>query len=763
MATPSNSPPAPRRRRESHSSLFGAHPESLLDSRLIEQTLGRGENFARWMGWRLRLLVAAALLGCLAVLLTASWLAATPAIPAHWHSTQDGQIALAATTAPQLEPYIGHLLIAVGRGTRVAKDLNSLALQSSARWITSDGEQMRHQRMHIQIAEVLAQDGAVTLTFGDGNQVTVTATERGMVDLGAVFWLLCALALMLYLIAMVVVLAKPSARTLMYAVMSASQVVNLGFMAVESTLMLGLPGLFPLLVLPVRVACDLITGAAIVHAACVHPRTIPGANVIAGLSWVACLSLAGLQAADLLPHVWWWTQIAVGLMGVLTIGVLSWSYRLLNHPFALMMRRFSLLAVCTWVLLSAAMAAIDQLPSAQQQIATIGPTIWYVFLASLLMLMPFLSKSQQVMREFSLLAAISTIATSLDLLFVALFSFSQFASLTMALFLSLGAYAGARTWLINQVRGHNILTTERMFERLYRIAREVENHLDRTPALLSQLLCDLFEPMETLVVHKRSQGVRVVSDGSTLLVPVPLLNPNEPSRPSSIVLRFADRGQRLFTSEDARFADRVVEQLCRAVAFDRAVEQGRSEERLRLAQDLHDDIGARLLTLMYKAQSPEMEEYVRHTLQDLKTLTRGLAAHQHTLAHAAGEWKADLTQRLNAAHMELIWKLHFDQDVSLNVVQWSGLTRVMRELVSNTIAHAQAQQVEVDFRLENDTLELTVTDNGMGRNPRAWAHGLGLGGVRKRVKQLGGEVEWTEAIPHGIQCRVRIQHLSDRP
>ena len=94
--------------------------------------------------------------------------------------------------------------------------------------------------------------------------------------------------------------------------------------------------------------------------------------------------------------------------------------------------------------------------------------------------------------------------------------------------------------------------------------------------------------------------------------------------------------------------------------------------------------------------------------------------------------------------------------------QWSALTRVLRELVSNTIAHAQAVRVEIDFHLEDDRLDLTVTDDGRGRNPQAWSHGLGLGGVRKRVKQLGGAVEWREMSPKGIGCRVIIRELSTR-
>ena len=153
--------------------------------------------------------------------------------------------------------------------------------------------------------------------------------------------------------------------------------------------------------------------------------------------------------------------------------------------------------------------------------------------------------------------------------------------------------------------------------------------------LLSELLRDLFEPMEVLLAERRVRATRVSSDGSTLILPVPALGGDGSVAGFHRAALRTPRPARLFTFEDARLTARVVEQLRRAVAFDKAVEQGRSEERARIAQDLHDDIGARLLTLMYKAQSPEMEEYVRHTLQDLKTLTRGLAAANHSLSHAA--------------------------------------------------------------------------------------------------------------------------------
>ena len=730
-----------------------ASADSTFGASAFERTLDRHLP-TRWIGWRLRLLVFAALIGCLGVFSLMRWLAASPALDAVFQPSPPGPLTLIASPLPALDALAGHTLVAVSGRDGARVPLDALALQRSPRWQVDDAQREQQVAMQEQLAQALA-GGSVRLEFADGAAVDVPTPPRGFAGLGLLFWPLAALALLLYLLGIVVVLVRPQLRNLLYLVMTWCQAGNLLFVALESARGLGLPPGATAAELMPRLAFDLFTAAAGVHAFALHPRRVPRANAIGAGAWAAALLLLALASLRLLPQLWWWAQATMLALGTAAIVVLSWSYRLESNPFAAVMRRFGSIALGTLALVTIGVAAADGRPGVPNTIAVIGSVAWYLFFASLLLLVPFLSRSKQVLREFAMLAGISTVATSLDLLFVAIFSLGQFTSLTLAVFLALGVYAGARQWILNQMVGTSVLTTERTFEQLYRVAREVQEQPGRYTALLGQLLRELFEPLEALRVERVASRSRVVGGGSALLVPVRAGSADD-SPPLALVLRFARRGKRLFTSEDARLADRVVEQLRRAVAYDQAVERGRSEERLRIAQDLHDDIGARLLTLMYKAQSPEMEDYVRHTLLDLKTLTRGLAASEHRLSHAAAEWKADLTQRLTAAHVQLGWSFELDRDVRLSVVQWSALTRVLRELTSNAIYHAAASRVDVSFSLVGKQLLLNVADDGSGREPQAWSHGLGLGGVRKRVKLLGGEVRWRENLPRGIVCEVRV-------
>lgn len=105
---------------------------------------------------------------------------------------------------------------------------------------------------------------------------------------------------------------------------------------------------------------------------------------------------------------------------------------------------------------------------------------------------------------------------------------------------------------------------------------------------------------------------------------------------------------------------------------------------------------------------------------------------------ALAECKADIAQRLTAAHIALKWTATQDVDVVMSMMRWSALTRGLRALVTNVIAPAQARTIEIDVSLIKDRLVITVTDDGIGSAAERWLPGLGVGVVRKRVRQLDG-------------------------
>jgi signal transduction histidine kinase len=722
---------------------------------------GRPRPALRQPTWRA--LAALALLLLLGLLLVLRALAMQPHIDATWRAGGSGQLQLMSSPLPQLRALVGARLqhISDPQGRQLSADGG--LMQRSPRWSVDDRQRAQQQHTQLQLATML-RSASVTLHFADGRQATLAPGARGLRRLGPFIWPAAAAAMALLLCGAAVLLQHPLQRNLPYAALVLCQAGSLLAIAVEA-----LPGLGqPLAYLQhgawLRWAFDLGSAASMVHLATLQPLRLPRAAWIAAGAWAACAVLAALAALQAPPLLWWWTQAAMLGSGALTLALMAWSYRLEPNPFALLMRRLVGAATLTLLVLSVAAAASSRDPDINAADAASGAVIWYVFMASMALLLPVFARTRPLLREMVLLSGTSTLATSLQMLFTTIFGLGIFASMSLAMFVALATYAGTRRWLLQPMRGPRGPATERMFERLHRALRDVEARPRDSAELLTRLLRDLFEPLQVHTLAQAATHSRVLGDGSALLVPQPSIDDEHDGPPSgsAIVLRFAEHGRRMFSRDDARLTDRVVEQLRRAVAYDKAVERGRSEERARIAQDLHDDIGARLLTLMYQAQSPEMEDYIRHTLKDLKTLTRGLASSEQNLSHATAEWKADITRRLAAARIELKWSFAYDSDLVLSMMQWSALTRVLRELISNIIQHSGATRVEITGVLQAGLLRLTLADDGIGRNPQNWSHGLGLGGVRKRVRLLRGEVQWRERDAAGIVCTVLIPDLAQR-
>ncbi|WP_119355123.1 sensor histidine kinase [Azohydromonas sediminis] len=716
-------------------------------------------RFSRWDGWRLRLLALIALALALALLLLARALGDDAWVAADWRAGDGGALVLHAAADPALAARAGQAVVGiVGRDGRVVA-VDALLLQHDVRWVPDGATRQRLLEQHRRWRDAVAT-ATVTLQFADGAAIATTVTARGAAGLGLAFWSLGLLAVLLALAGAAAALRRPLARGVAlrlapYVVLAGAQALHLAGLAVASV-----PGPATALGLGATLgawhtALDLLTAAAAVHAAAVHPHPHRHAGVIVAGAWLVAGVLSALAAAGALPGAWAWTQVAMLALGAAAVALLGSGAAHTPHPLAPVLQRFTVLAVASFALLSAVSLAVPPAGAAAATLVSVAVPAWHAFVALLLLALPRLPAMHPAWREAALVAVTTTVAVALHGLCAGALGLSNAAALGTAVMLSVGALAIVRPWVNAPLAGLRAPDAERLLDHLLSATHDTQHDPRHGAGALRALLAEVFEPREIAPARHAPRRARVFGAGSTLVVPLPA-HDGDAAAPGALVLRYARQGRRLFTREDARLADRAVEQLRRATRFGDAVEQGRTEERSRLAQDLHDDIGARLLTLMYQAPTPQMEDYLRHTLQDLKTLTRGLAATSRRLGEAAAEWKSDLGQRLEMAHCRLAWSVSYDCEPELGVAQWSALTRLLRELVTNVIAHAHASRVEIELSVERGRLTLLVSDDGDGGDPAAWSPGLGLASVRKRVRQLGGQVQWRQLAPSGICCRIDV-------
>ncbi len=65
----------------------------------------------------------------------------------------------------------------------------------------------------------------------------------------------------------------------------------------------------------------------------------------------------------------------------------------------------------------------------------------------------------------------------------------------------------------------------------------------------------------------------------------------------------------------------------------------------------------------------------------------------------------------------------------------------MQEALTNVVRHAEASQAWVELALENESITLTIQDNGKGfSSTGVKSHGIGIQGLRERLTMAGGSL-----------------------
>lgn len=193
-----------------------------------------------------------------------------------------------------------------------------------------------------------------------------------------------------------------------------------------------------------------------------------------------------------------------------------------------------------------------------------------------------------------------------------------------------------------------------------------------------------------------------------------------------------------------------------------AILQGEEQERQRIAQDLHDSMGGMLANIRMSISSSEdsksahLLEKLDKSIAEMRRISRNLMP--ETLKNLGLEIALkELCESMSYKNFSIQYE-SFNVSNSIPFQTQLALYRITQEAISNVIKYAQANNVIVQISQNENTLSLTIEDDGIGFNKSEVVLGLGLNNIENRVKLINGTVEIISAKGEGttinVECNV---------
>jgi signal transduction histidine kinase len=215
-----------------------------------------------------------------------------------------------------------------------------------------------------------------------------------------------------------------------------------------------------------------------------------------------------------------------------------------------------------------------------------------------------------------------------------------------------------------------------------------------------------------------------------------------------VVLLFLQR----LINQKKRFAEQQVAQLeqQQQLIATRAVLDGETTERARLARDLHDGLGGMLSAVkfnlhdMKQGTTLEPDDVARfdkamgmldESINELRRVAHNMMP-ESLSRYGLKTALDDFCSSVSNVHFH-----YFGSEIRLDRSLEIVLYRTILELVNNAIKHSGAENIHVQIIQEPDRIALNVQDDGKGFDTHLETGGTGLKNIRNRVESFNGSFE----------------------
>ena len=196
------------------------------------------------------------------------------------------------------------------------------------------------------------------------------------------------------------------------------------------------------------------------------------------------------------------------------------------------------------------------------------------------------------------------------------------------------------------------------------------------------------------------------------------------------------------------------------------------QERTRLSRELHDSVSQQLFAAMMilsglneQAQKGVIADpfakqlsTVTEVINTAQSEMRALLLHLRPIELAGKSLRQGIEQLLRELETKINIKLTWDiEDVVLQESVENHLFRIMQELLSNTLRHAKASELEVYLHKINSIVTLQVIDDGIGFDvSQEKSASYGLKTMRERITAMGGEVKIVSLKGQGTSVEIKV-------
>lgn len=233
--------------------------------------------------------------------------------------------------------------------------------------------------------------------------------------------------------------------------------------------------------------------------------------------------------------------------------------------------------------------------------------------------------------------------------------------------------------------------------------------------------------------------------------------------------------QRLLNIKQAEVSSQKIDGILKEQELEliKASIRGQDKERKRISQELHDSIGGNLAAIKLQVNHLNASDFstiqrislqLDETYQQVRNLSHTLLPKKFSQNNFLEVLESYLKNISEASKIKISYIPYpkkeineLDENIQIEVF------KIIQELLTNTIKHAKASEVEIQLNYIENILNVMFEDNGIGFETKNNSKGIGFINLENRIKKLNGSFAIDSKLKRGSIFNIEIPIAEPKP